>query len=170
MNLLNITNEAKILEQLIEDHASHFDGDITDVSTIIDRWDTEINSLATKLEGIGSLIRNWEAQADAQRAEAKRLVESAKANEARADRLKEWTKFCLESANLQKAQGGIYTFSIAKTPASVVLKIPVEQLPERWIKTTIEAKKSDIKRCMDLGDVDAFEVADLVAGTALRIK
>ena len=170
MNLFNITQEAMLIDSLMERHAEAHEGDISDVCTTLDEWVAENQiSLAAKLEAIGGLVRDRSARAEARETEAKRLSEEARKDEAFVERLKDWCKRCMESSNMTKAQGGIYAFSIVKSGArSLVLDIPENEVPDEFIRVEKEIDKMKIKDAVIAGETTIGHLAEPT--TSLRIK
>ena len=69
MNLLNLTENARVLESLILEYAETHDGSLDGVEEIIAQWSIETDEpLEAKLEGIARLLREWDAKADAREA------------------------------------------------------------------------------------------------------
>lgn len=174
MNLLNLTENARVLESLILEYAEAHEGNLDGVEEIIAQWSTETDEpLEAKLEGIARLLREWEAKAEARSAEAKRLSDAAKADKNRADRLKAWTKFCLESQGMSKAEAGPYTFAIQKNggvaPISYISEDP-SQWPVEFLVAKPEINRAKVREFLTAGN----HLADLAVlgerGTSLRIK
>ena len=174
MNLLNLTENARVLESLILEYAETHDGSLDGVEEIIAQWSIETDEpLEAKLEGIARLLREWDAKADAREAEAKRLATAAKADRARVDRLKAWTMFCLESQGMTKAEAGPYTFAIQKNggvaPISYITEDP-SQWPAEFVVSTPKIDTAKVREFLTAGN----HLTDLAVlgerGPSLRIK
>jgi len=164
MNLFETIQEARVLQNLVDTYAENNEGDITDVSMIIDSWAQEY-SIEKKLESIGYVLRELEAQSEAMQKEEKRLKEKRQVNEAKVERLKEWTKFCLERNNINKICAGLFDFSINKSQPTVQL---TGDVPDEFMRIKKEPDKTLIAQKLKAGE--EMEFAKLVHNTHLRIK
>jgi hypothetical protein len=174
MNLYDLTQEAKALEDLIFESCNADTGELPEnVMEIIEAWSAGIGGqLETKLECVGRLVRNWEADAERFEVEAKRLAANRKAAENRAKRLKEWTKTCLKIAGIQKQPAGVFTFTIQKNGGKVPLDLAPDldpkALPVEYQKVEVSANTETIRAALEAGTDLEFAKFGTV-GTHLRI-
>lgn len=180
MNLYDLTQEARALEDLILEACNPETGELPEnVMEIIEQWSEKVGGdLNTKLEAIGRLVRNWEADADKFEAEAKRLAANKKAAENRAKRAKEWTKICLDSAGIAKQKAGIFDFAIQKNGGAVpivqangqpIADIDATTIPAEYQVVKVTPNTEAIREALKAGTELDFAKFGVV-GTHLRIR
>jgi hypothetical protein len=175
MNLLDLTKEAKALEELMLAAVDPDTGEVVDQEGILDRWlqETEGN-LAAKLESIARLHRELEARAAVRKAEEEKLAKRRKAIENQAKRLKDWTKFCLESNGTTKIEAGPYTFAIQANGGKQSMRplwTEPGQLPTKFLDVVPTPNNERIRAALEAGDPEITGLAELLPrGTSLRIK
>ncbi len=120
-----------------------------------------------------ALIAEMSARAEVRKAEAKRLSELAAVDEKRARLLKERLKWFFETHNLKAVETARYRLSVAKNggKAPLILNdgITPTQLPERFVKVSIDPDTTAIREALEAGEqLDFATLGD--RGTSLRIK
>lgn len=120
------------------------------------------DNIKDKADNVVRFIRNLESEANAIKEEEKRLAEMRKKREKQVENLKQYLFDFTKVADGQKIKGSIFTVSIKKNPASVVVD-DLEAIPEEYkrVKTVVEADKTLLKKI--LKDVE-------VAGVHLEQK
>lgn len=122
--LWEIGSDLEALEALLMEVG----GDVTDeeAEKAIDAWLEETREAeAQKLDRYGALIRTLEARAEIQEKEAARLMERAQVNRNAVKRLKDRLLMHLELTGRTKADGHLYSFTVAKNGG----KLPLETDP-----------------------------------------
>ena len=112
------------------------------------------DSIKDKADNVVRFIRNLESEANAIKEEEKRLSEMRKKREKQVENLKQYLFDFTKVADGQKIKGSIFTVSIKKNPASVVVD-DLEAIPEEYkrVKTVIEANKTLLKKVLKDGEV-----------------
>lgn len=112
------------------------------------------DSIKDKADNVVRFIRNLESEANAIKEEEKRLSEMRKKREKQVENLKQYLFDFTKVADGQKIKGSIFTVSIKKNPASVVVD-DLEAIPEEYkrVKTVIEADKTLLKKVLKDGEV-----------------
>ena len=112
------------------------------------------DSIKDKADNVVRFIRNLESDVNAIKEEEKRLVEMRKKREKQVENLKQYLFDFTKVADGQKIKGSIFTVSIKKNPASVVVD-DLEAIPEEYkrVKTVIEADKTLLKKALKDGEV-----------------
>lgn len=160
-------------------------GDVSEeeAEAAIDAWLTETQEAeAAKLDRYGALVRTMEARAEIKEQEAKRLAERAQAERNAARRLKERLMLHLERTGRTKAQGNLYSFTVAqnggKPPlvidegidpmtlpvqyrrASMVLLCPTDEtldaLRDQCSRLEVEPDTAAIRAALDAGEFLPF--------------
>lgn len=105
-----------------------------------------------KAENTVKMIRNFEGQAEMLDAEIKRLQARKKTMENKAEILRASLKGSMEATGIDKIKSALFNISLSKPKAgSVVINIPVEELPTEYQKVKIEADKTAIKNDLKEG-------------------
>ena len=112
------------------------------------------DSIKDKTDNVVRFIRNLESEANAIKEEEKRLSEMRKNREKQVENLKQYLFDFAKVADGQRIKGSIFTVSIKKNPASVVVD-NLEAIPEEYkrVKTVIEADKTLLKKVLKDGEV-----------------
>lgn len=112
------------------------------------------DNIKDKADNVVRFIRNLESEANAIKEEEKRLAEMRKKREKQVENLKQYLFDFTKVADGQKIKGSIFTVSIKKNPASVVVD-DLEAIPEEYkrVKTVIEADKTLLKKVLKDGEV-----------------
>ena len=112
------------------------------------------DNIKDKADNVVRFIRNLESEAGAIKEEEKRLAEMRKKREKQVENLKQYLFDFTKVADGQKIKGSIFTVSIKKNPASVVVD-DLEVIPEEYkrVKTVIEADKTLLKKALKDGEV-----------------
>lgn len=133
--------------------------------------------IETKMESILKYMSECGSKINGIKEEITRLQNKVKSLTNKKDFLKTLCQQHLESNNIQKAEYGTYSLSIAKTPGKVVLADDAEMfLPDQLCIINRTPNKTAIKDAMVDGvlfaDVDGKQVqlAHLETGATLRIK
>lgn len=112
------------------------------------------DNIKDKADNVVRFIRNLESEAGAIKEEEKRLAEMRKKREKQVENLKQYLFDFTKVADGQKIKGSIFTVSIKKNPASVVVD-DLEVIPEEYkrVKTIVEADKTLLKKALKDGEV-----------------
>ena len=172
MNLLEITQNAQALQALINEAAIACEGDITEYGPIIEKWQSECDlSLAQKLEAIGSIIDDSDATLAALDLQLNKIKARIKHHETRKEALKNWVLVCFKSSGIKKERAGQYLFYTQNNPRALVLDVAIEALPDAYVKKTLEPRVMELKRSLEVGDIDAAKLCHLdEPKLSIRIK
>ena len=126
------------------------------------------DNIKDKADNVVRFIRNLESEANAIKEEEKRLAEMRKKREKQVENLKQYLFDFTKVADGQKIKGRIFTVSIKKNPASVVID-DLEAIPEEYkrVKTVVEANKTLLKKVLKENEVAG---AHLEQKESLNIK
>lgn len=126
------------------------------------------DNIKDKADNVVRFIRNLESEANAIKEEEKRLAEMRKKREKQVENLKQYLFDFTKVADGQKIKGSIFTVSIKKNPASVVVD-DLEAIPEEYkrVKTVVEADKTLLKKVLKENEVAG---AHLEQKESLNIK
>lgn len=107
------------------------------------------DNIKDKADNVVRFIRNLESEANAIKEEEKRLAEMRKKREKQVENLKQYLFDFTKVADGQKIKGSIFTVSIKKNPASVVVD-DLEVIPDEYkrVKTVVEADKTLLKKVL----------------------
>ena len=151
LDLLAMLEDPDVDEDLINDTLEGIDGE-----------------LEAKADGYARVMRQMDADAKAIKAEEERLANRRKSLENRSAALKSRLQQMMELTGKTKFKTALYSFNIAKNPASVVIddesKIPAEY----WIAQDPKLNKSALKEMLSTGEI--CEYAHLEQGQSLRIR
>ena len=133
--------------------------------------------IETKMVSILNYIGDCTGRIEYLKNEINRLQAKVKSLTKKKDFLKDLAFQHMERTERVKADYGIYTLSIAKTPAKVVLnEAEMQWMPQDLMTIKTEPNKTAIKEAMVDGKLTVvvegkeIELAHLETGTALRIK
>lgn len=163
-NIYDLTADIQLLWNLMEE------GEIED-DTLINAMENSQEELSIKLENYCKFIKNMEADAKAFKEEEQRLAARRKTLENTIERAKKAMQMAMDVAGEKKVQGKIFTISLQKNPAKVVLDEQyIENIPEKYIKRAEpEVNKALIKEDLTNG-VDLEGLAHLEQTEGLRIR
>lgn len=179
--LWQIGDDLEALEALL----AEVGGDVSEeeAEAAIDAWLAETRETeAAKLDRYGALIRTLEARAEIQEKEAARLMERAQVNRNAVKRLKDRLLMHLERTGRTKADGHLYSFTVAKNGgkpplvidegidpmtlpvqyrrASMVLLCPTDEtldaLRDQCSRLEVEPDTAAIRAALDAGEFLPF--------------
>lgn len=139
-----------------------------DPQVLQDTMEALEGELEDKVDGYGKVIREVEAQKAALKAEIDRLTARSRAIDKNLDRLKEAVKQAMIATDKPKIKTALFTFSVAKKPASVVVDKELNEIPAFYQKVSYAVDKTKIKDALKAGE--QLDFAHLEQGEALRIK
>ncbi len=165
MNIFELTENAKILSQMIDEQQ---DNETEDKQALIDTLEMTEDSINLKLDNIGWLIAETEVKQKAyEEQEAKFKREKDKAKK-KVEQLKELISYVLHQKGLNKLETDNYKYSFRKSTATKVLDlevVPAEFLKE---KVTVSADLTKIKKYIQ--EHGAVEWAVLEEKQSLQVK
>lgn len=169
-------NEIRAKHQDLFNYIAEREGDITGDEEFFDRIFLELEIETTdKFNQIGFLLETLQADVNANKTISAIFTEKAKRTEKTIDKIKELALQFMQATNRDKIDG-LFRFSLAKNPVSVVLSEDDVQLyPEYLLKTKVEISKTQIKewmqeRQLEVLEIDGKEYARLEQKVSLRIK
>lgn len=166
--LFNISDDIQHLNSMLDDL------DDTEQQQLIAEWLEHLEAeRASKLDNYAALIAELEAKAEIRKKEAKRLMELAQSDENRAKMLKERLKYFFETNKLKKIETDRYKLSLVKHGGKAPLILdeskPVEELPERFQRVSLEADTKAIRQALEAGEeLDFARLGD--RGASIRIS
>lgn len=148
------------IAQALREHAGSYDDYINDETGEVDEtgWVQRFDELELetkeKIEAIGVLLREWRGDADTLKSEIDRLKARRASLEARSETLTEYVSGTMRSLGIEKhaSPHGLFTVYLQKNPDMLLVERP-GALPTVFQKVTVEARKTDIKRAMEAGDL-----------------
>lgn len=156
------------LEKALE--TAEADPELVDVRPVILAELEKLNlEESEKMRGIAGLIKSYQGDAEACRKETKRLQAKTKAIEGYIDQLREYAKSYMVRMDKPSIKAGVFTWSLGSSQ-SVLLKVPVEELPDEYkrVKTETEADKVAIGKALKEGkDLD---FAQFQTNTTVTLK
>ena len=168
MNLYELNNQIKTIEEMMVDFASEHEGDITDFPFEIELDGLEMDK-QEKITSLGIWHKNLNAEALAIKTEKDSLAKRQKALEGKASRIKEYITAFLGEGNKVNEPQIVMSWRKSK---SVELKVSAEELPEQFQKITIKEDKSALKADILANgqDGEAWEFATIKENQNLQIK
>lgn len=160
MTLYELTEEFQQLLQIAEDPDA-------DEQTIADTMEALTGEIEDKIDGYATVINSMLADIETIRAEEKRLAERRRIYDERVSRMKTAVKSAMELTGKTKVQTAVYTVSIRKSPAKLVID-DESLIPERFWKP--QEPVLDKAALRDAIKEVWSPAAHLVQGTALVIK
>lgn len=159
--LYELTSDYLELLNLLEDP----DGDPQAIEDTLEGLDYEIE---LKADGYAKIIAQLDADASAVDAETKRLQTRKKRMRNSRDRLKKALAGAMIATGKRKIKTELFSFSIRKTPARVVIDEQYENLPEKYLipqdpKIDKDKIKDDIKAGKDLSGIAHLEQDETVS-------
>lgn len=149
--LLSMALDPDIDEEAIADTLEGIEGEIED-----------------KADGYAKVMRNLEADASAIKTEIARLTERKKHIEANVDRMKKSLETAMRLTGKTKFKTSLFSFNIAKNPASLKIDNPDRVPAEFLIPQDPKVDTVSIKKELKEGTV--FDWCHLEQGESLRIK
>ena len=159
--LYELTNDYLTLLDMAEDP------DI-DPQAFADTLEALGGELEMKADGYARVMKELEGRAAAMRYESKRLENGYKTIERTIDRMKHALQDSMVAIDKRKFKTDLFSFSIRKNPASVVIDHATCIPPEFLIPQDPKVDKKAIKAAIDRGDDIKF--AHLEQGESLIIK
>lgn len=138
---------------------------------IIDTLDSIEGAIEDKADGYGKVIRMIEADIDGIKLEESRLYARRKSLERKKELLKGNLFDAMKTVGLAKIKTALFTVSISKNGGKrrVELDVPIEALPAKFQKVTIEANNEALREL--LADRESCEYCHLAEqGESLRIR
>ena len=159
--LYELTSDYLELLNLLEDP----DGDPQAIEDTLEGLDYEIE---LKADGYAKIIAQLDADASAADAEIKRLQTRKKRMRNSRDRLKKALAGAMIATGKRKIKTELFSFSIRKTPARVVIDEKYENLPEKYLipqdpEIDRNKIKDDIKAGKDLSGIAHLEQDETVS-------
>ena len=158
----------RIRELVADIDALDADVDIDTLKALEAELDAQFVAVDRKREQYVYVIRSAEAHAESLRSEARRLSQRAKNMEGLSKRLKSRLHEDMTSSGEVRANVGVFTLTIAKSPVSVKLEVLPEQLPLEYQRVSILSNVARIKMALKNGET--IEGASLEHNTHLRIR
>ena len=160
MTLYELTEEFEALLRIAEDPD-------TDEQALTDTMEALSGEIEDKVDGYATVISAMLADIDTIRAEEKRLAERRRIFDERVSRMKSAVKSALELTGKTKIQTAVYTVSIRKSPAKLIID-DESLIPERfWKPQEPVLDKAALREAIK----DEWSpAAHLVQGTSLIIK
>lgn len=159
--LYELTNDYLTLLDMAEDP------DI-DPQAFADTLEALGGELEMKADGYARVMKELEGRAAAMRFESKRLENGYKTIERNIDRMKHALQDSMVATDKRKFKTDLFSFSIRKNPASVVIDRETSIPPEFLIPQDPKIDKKAIKAAIDRGDDITF--AHLEQGESLIIR
>ena len=149
--LLSMALDPDIDEEALADTLEGIEGEIED-----------------KAEGYAKVMRNLEADASAIKAEIARLTERKKHIEANVDRMKRSLEAAMRLTGKTKFKTSLFSFNIAKNPASLKIDMPDRVPDEFLIPQEPKVDSAAIKKELKEGVV--YDWCHLEQSESLRIR
>ena len=159
--LYELTNDYLTLLDMAEDP------DI-DPQAFADTLEALGGELEMKADGYARVMKELEGRAATMRFESKRLENGYKTIERNIDRMKHALQDSMVATDKRKFKTDLFSFSIRKNPASVVIDRETSIPPEFLIPQDPKIDKKAIKAAIDRGDNITF--AHLEQGESLIIR
>ena len=159
--LYELTNDYLTLLDMAEDP------DI-DPQAFADTLEALGGELEMKADGYARVMKELEGRAATMRFESKRLENGYKTIERNIDRMKHALQDSMVATDKRKFKTDLFSFSIRKNPASVVIDHETSIPPEFLIPQDPKIDKKAIKAAIDRGDNITF--AHLEQGESLIIR
>ncbi len=159
MKNLPSLHEIRLRHEDLFTYIAENDGDITGQEEYFDRVFAELDKDTTdKFNNIGLLLEALEVEVKANKDLANHFANNAKRAEKTIERIKFRALQFMQATNRERIDG-IFKYSIAKNPVSVVIIEEDAQLyPENLLKIRVEISKTQIKQWMDERKIDVLEI------------
>ena len=163
MTLYEIKEDFKRLLSLAEDPE-------TDPEIFADTLEGLDGELEVKAEGYGIVIKQLEGDAALLESEIERLTDKKVKIEANIEKMKSSLFAAMVETKKEEIKSDLFSFQIKKNPPHVVLDVPAENVPERFIteKVTRNISKTAIKNAIK--DGEEIDFAHLEQDEKLVIK
>ena len=142
----------RIAELVAEIDALDADVDADTLEGLEKELDEQFIAIDRKREQYVFVIRSADAHAEALRAEARRLSHRAKNMEGVSKRLKGRLHEDMLETGEARANVGLFTLTVAKSPVSVKLEVLPEQLPLEYQRISILSNTARIKQALKNGE------------------
>lgn len=164
MTLYDLTGELLELMEMAQDPD-------VDPDALNDTMEAINLNFNDKADGYAKIIRTLTAQADAIKAETARLKDREKSFRDKADTIKKNLEAAMLATDKRKIKTALFTFSIRRNPASVVMDEPyIENVPERFLKIKDpEIDRAAIKKALQAGE-NLDGIAHLEQTESLQIR
>lgn len=164
MTLYDLTGELLELMEMAQDPD-------VDPDALNDTMEAINLNFNDKADGYAKIIRTLTAQADAIKAETARLKDREKSFRDKADTIKKNLEAAMLATDKRKIKTALFTFSIRRNPASVVMDEPyIENVPERFLKIKDpEIDMAAIKKALQAGE-NLDGIAHLEQTESLQIR
>lgn len=165
--LFKISDDIQHLNSMLDDL------DDTEQQQLIAEWLEHLEAeRASKLDNYAALIAELEEKAEIRQKEAKRLMALAQSDQNRANMLKERLKYYFETSQLKKIETDRYKLSLVKHGGKAPLILdeskPVQELPERFQRVSVEPDTKAIRQALESGEeLDFARLGD--RGASIRI-
>ena len=163
MTLYKIKEDYKRLLQLAEDPE-------TDPEVFADTLEGLDGELEVKAEGYGIVLKQLEGDIALLESEIERLADKKTKIEARIENMRNSLFSAMKETEKAEIKTGLFNFQIKNNPPHVVLDVPAENVPERFIteKVTRNISKTAIKNAIK--DGEEIDFAHLEQDEKLVIK
>lgn len=160
MNLYELTNEAVLLMDALNDEDADDSEASQDLAEVIER-------LNVKLDGCLRVLKNLEADAKNFKEEKERLAAREKTLNNRVKRLKDYVLQCMIQLEKRKLHVDVFDITVCKTKSVNI--VDEEQIPERYLEIPpVKIMKSEISEDLKAGIT--VPGAELVENPYLRIR
>ena len=150
--LWELSDEIQSLESaiaLIQDDENITDEEReTKLEESFNEWLETGESFKDKAEQVAAYIRHQEALAEARKTEARRIQTLAKQAENGSTRLRKYLVAQMIRSKVEKIEGVTCKIGLRKKQPSVLINVPVEELPEEYVKVTYKADLVAIKKLL----------------------
>lgn len=139
-----------------------------DEQCLKDTWESIDGEIEDKADAYAKTMRNFTADVEAMKKEVERLEARRRSLENTVNRMKEQLYDAMKTCGKQKFKTAIFSFNIAKNPASVVID-DADGIPEKYlIPQPAKIDKQAVKDLLTTGQ--ECEFAHLEQGESLRIR
>lgn len=170
MNLYEISEEIKKLDELYMELIDFETGEFKEDTSVLDEFNEKLNILLKeKSEGIIKYIKNLEADIKAKKEESKRLDDARKKQEKQLERFKDYIKFNMENMGKKEIKTPLGVLLLRKSTQTLIDESTIERDKRYWYQeTTDKFDKTIIKKLLQSGEV--IVGAYLVENKNLNIK
>ena len=163
MTLYELTGAWKTLLEMAEDPEE-------DPQAIADTMDSLQGDIEDKADGYGKVMSSLRSDAAAIDEEIRRLQKRKATILGNLDTCNGRFKAALEEMGLKKIKTDLFSFSIQKNPASVVIDKEGEIPVDFFVMQSPKINKEKIKQALKAGDDSLNGIAHLEQGTSLRMR
>lgn len=152
MNIFELTENAKILSQMIDEQN---ESDTEDRQALIDTLEMTEDSISLKLDNIGWLITETEIKQRAYEEQEAKFKMAKEKSKKKVEQLKELITYVLCQKGLNKLETENYKYSFRKSTATKVLDLELVPAEFKKEKVTVSADLPKIKKYIqEHGDVE----------------